>query len=1040
MENNARSNRLKTKSENQFIEESSEEKIERAKKYVESFFPFSQDKTSRNASCTYHEFLQKRIEDERYDDYNDQKFSMEENKFVRNYFQEMWNKLPSESIRKTMQKYYESVLNTPLEIRLSNYFNVHDDFYELQLPEGNTASATILGKESILRWKAGKDEYNLTEALNFLEYAADNGCPEACYLLATTEIQQEFPRYDKHGHEINDKIEKREYLCKNEEVRKVYLLQACQSNYGPAVRKMECEKQLQDYTEEQWGVYKKEEEESFKRQKEEHVEKRILHLEMEERNIFNLAKSGNIEAQLSIGKILLKKNELQVELSGIKNEEYISQSWEWIEKASEYSDEAKYILVKAGKRNITESWSILQELAEREDVEESILLEAAKYAVALKKNKETEKYLRKAVISGNQEARFKLAQFLIEFKKESKDAEKEARVLFIKSAETMNRGSLMAGLMYLRGIGGEVDTEKAREYFEKATRKNEGGGLFDSFVDLHDIEDIYQRQHERENGSTLENIDDQIDLNIAKGESTKFCAELALISGWAKSDIYENMLELLLRWMERYKYKGFYGLFALKIEDLRVLEKINKELNSFPRYRFPYGANSSFFWKEIYKTKSPVHLIQYMYLTSVSPNINFKQIKEFLELAYQEDKNIDVSNDKINNNFSIIENYFLGRVAMSNRSVEIDIGLAESSFKRVEYLIKKIDPYVPNSIACIKERDFFKWLKDCNTKSILAARNMILEKSNSELEATRVVLEEKNLELDKANLELMQAKSDLEDMMAMFAHKFRGPVASIIANADSQHKNREVLFKDIGRTMDGLLDVFGYVSTHSENLLPRLYEDSRGGHKIVHVFNKALWLAIVQLLTKRNVDRMNMHYYNYARNNDRIPLNTEYKAWRKEKRCRDVREAIRSTWEIDIGAYGDFNDIDRLVEWCSTKIIPIKFTGIKESKITFTDSGVKESLLLVIFTEIFVNAIKHYDGCARNGILIEWAESAEEMKLVCTNPTSPDARVRGEGSGRGLKFLSLIAKNVKGIFSPPENKDCVTVAFSFPTKLFHHGE
>jgi hypothetical protein len=181
---------------------------------------------------------------------------------------------------------------------------------------------------------------------------------------------------------------------------------------------------------------------------------------------------------------------------------------------------------------------------------------------------------------------------------------------------------------------------------------------------------------------------------------------------------------------------------------------------------------------------------------------------------------------------------------------------------------------------------------------------------------------------------------------------------------------------------------------------------------------------------------MNMVYYNYALKEGRVPSETTYLKWRKEKEFRDIREAIRTTWELDIASYGNFSDLDGLAKWCSAKLANIKIAGVAGSTISFADSGTKESLLLVILTELFVNAIKHYDIKSSTPILLNWDSSDDATVLSCANPTSEDARKRGEGSGRGLKFLSLIARNVGGHFTPPGNDEIVLASFSFPKSVF----
>lgn len=294
-----------------------------------------------------------------------------------------------------------------------------------------------------------------------------------------------------------------------------------------------------------------------------------------------------------------------------------------------------------------------------------------------------------------------------------------------------------------------------------------------------------------------------------------------------------------------------------------------------------------------------------------------------------------------------------------------------------------------------------------------------------------------NYELDRSMI-IQKNNVDREAMMAMFTHKFRGPVDSInaLANSNLNNVNSYRLFKDIGRTMNGLLDIFSFVSSQSEKLLPKLREDASGPHTLKHVVHKSLWLAIVQLLAKRNVDSMNMFYFNYAKREKRITDKTTFLSWRKDKAMRDVREAIRSTWEIDIGSYGNSEDLDNLLVWCKSKLMNIHVAGVRESDIHFSDSGSKESLLLVIMTEMLVNAIKHYEPASVTPLVLNWEVDSELVTFACSNPTSKDARTRGEGSGRGLKFLTLIAANVGGKFLPPLEGDDVCVTFSFSKLAF----
>lgn len=488
-------------------------------------------------------------------------------------------------------------------------------------------------------------------------------------------------------------------------------------------------------------------------------------------------------------------------------------------------------------------------------------------------------------------------------------------------------------------------------------------------------------------------------------DSIPFAAQLALLLGWESRQPGEKAVELILKWLEKHEYRATPEI-PLNHKDINLLMAINKHLERsrqdiiVAKVREQHGFDLS--------RVPPRNCF------GLDGDPKLRVICFFGAVKYPSLKNLELSK-YLTDEQSMVERYLLGRFAITDRIGKPDPRSAVTYFEIVEKLAKKIEPHLRVGPEEIDTQEFFNWIRDRASKGLVNA---------------------KNIELARVNDELAQAKADLEDMMAMFAHKFRGPVDSIIANADFHQENRDHLFKDLGRTMNGLLDIFSFVSSNSEKLLPRLRDDAEGPHTLVHVVHKALWLAIVQLLTKRNVDRMNMVYYNYARKEGRIPPDTTYLVWRKEKDFRDIREAIRTTWELEIASYGNFSDLDGLVTWCSAKLVKIKISGVTDATISFADSGTKESLLLVILTELFVNAIKHYDIKSSTPISLNWKTADDVTVLSCTNPTSEDARKRGEGSGRGLKFLSLIARNVGGHFAPPGNDEVVLASFSFPKSVF----
>ena len=97
------------------------------------------------------------------------------------------------------------------------------------------------------------------------------------------------------------------------------------------------------------------------------------------------------------------------------------------------------------------------------------------------------------------------------------------------------------------------------------------------------------------------------------------------------------------------------------------------------------------------------------------------------------------------------------------------------------------------------------------------ARNLIEEVKDSEL---------KDAHLQNINNAEALAKKDkeLEDMMSMFAHKFRSPLDAIIYNTN--HENNPKLYIEAAQTMRGLLDVFSIISTDEKVLKNKIKADN----------------------------------------------------------------------------------------------------------------------------------------------------------------------------------------------------------------------
>lgn len=956
----------------------SPQRISEIEAYVGKYFVSDGDGVHQSAVCTYNDFRwpsqsgashlidSRPILGVRLDE-----LSREERSIATRRFKALWDVLPNSIKVETERQKYLTKLAEPLSQRLG-----------IQ-SQTSTAAATFLGMERLLQYKAGLGEKKLLEAIDLLTFAAKQGDPEASYLLATKRFYVVSPADNKRDWDFASFTTK--YLC-NPDDRQSYLDWAIKCGFRPAIDHDELEKNQTQYRDD---LILEEVNEEF-----DSIEKSI-------EKIRPLAESGQIDAQFELGKLLensycavLRVAKSKSDLQG--NKKRINESNFWFEKAASssiydnkyLSSQNKHYLgsrtLRYQRPNTDIAFNLLHSavFSENGEIYYPALVDLAVATAQRGDIKIAEDYLRDAIRQQIDGADVELALQLISRKDVSIEEIIEARSLLYSAAKRPSQRNgdvaLKAGLMFLRGEGGDKDLQIAEEMFRIAAL------------------------NERSLGLTL--------------SLTCVAAELASLLSCDSDFSFrrkENVVEILTRWLHNNKYL-FYSAFPVKLNDLESYLKL-KEITRESTIDNSLDGLDGFFnsFPSVYGSRIGIDRILKVFLqVTNSQVIVWKEVDHIL---------ID---DK-----SMVGFFLKGQLALTGRSGVVDAPRAQKYFEMVEELALGLESHQGIGPNELKSQAFFSWLRSQSQGSIVLAKNVQLQEKNEQLLAAKV-------ETDRANQELELAKTDLEDMMAMFAHKFRGPVDSIIANAEHYTANRDHLFKDLGRTMNGLLDIFSFVSSHSEMLLPRLRKDNDGPHTLKHVVHKSLWLAIVQLLAKRNVDRMNMLYFNYAKREQRIPPGTTFSSWRKDKAMRDVREAIRSTWEIDIGGYGDFEDLDSLLVWCGSKFMNIQVIGVKESDIHFSDSGSKESLLLVILTEMLINAIKHYDPVSAVPLVLSWEADAELFTFACSNPTSSEARTRGEGSGRGLKFLALIATNVKGKFVPPSQNDEVRAAFSFPKFAF----
>ncbi len=334
-----------------------------------------------------------------------------------------------------------------------------------------------------------------------------------------------------------------------------------------------------------------------------------------------------------------------------------------------------------------------------------------------------------------------------------------------------------------------------------------------------------------------------------------------------------------------------------------------------------------------------------------------------------------------------------------------------------------------NGEGCAKNtQEAKKWLK-----TVVAFRNVDVKVNSSrDVEFAFFCLKSANdLLIDIAkNEEQEKAKQELEDVMAMFAHKFRGPLQSIQYNAE--HDNLKTVTLQAVQTMAGLLSIFSIIATNAQQLRNKLQQDMQGEGTLVGVLEKALLPAIKQVLTLDNAKKIRQHYLGYAKKTAQVPPTTTRKQWVEDY---DLEEQLQAQWEESFSDLIAQPRLEKFVAWVSERFFPLEVTGFNDDAIHFEHYGATESTLIIVLTEILLNAIKYYRSETNEPVKLSWQHRKDFCRITCENPSHRDERRIDKGSKKGHKFLSIIALNLQGEWTEPLPKNPYRVEWHISTEL-----
>ena len=106
-------------------------------------------------------------------------------------------------------------------------------------------------------------------------------------------------------------------------------------------------------------------------------------------------------------------------------------------------------------------------------------------------------------------------------------------------------------------------------------------------------------------------------------------------------------------------------------------------------------------------------------------------------------------------------------------------------------------------------------------------------------------------------------------------------------------------------------------------------------------------------------------------------------------------------------------EISHLQTWLETNFFPIEITGFNDYNIRFKEYGITDSIFLVVFMEILVNALKYMDVGKNKPLTITLCKENQTYQLTCENPSAQESY---RGTHKGMDFLKSLARKVNGQF------------------------
>jgi TPR repeat protein len=279
-----------------------------------------------------------------------------------------------------------------------------------------------------------------------------------------------------------------------------------------------------------------------------------------------------------------------------------------------------------------------------------------------------------------------------------------------------------------------------------------------------------------------------------------------------------------------------------------------------------------------------------------------------------------------------------------------------------------------------------------------------------------------------------EAKTHLEDMMALFAHKLRAPLQHIEYNVKN-HNNPQQTLRDV-ESMQRFLNIYSFISSHGQQLQQKLLQDNHGKGRLIDVLKRSFIDAMIPLLSSGNRVKIKQHYLHYAKKNRLVPEKTKLKQWDSD--YLQIGQQLQAQWFDEFYQLTESASFSAIQNWFNQHFFSIDIQGFDVDNIQFKPFSITEEVLVALLTEILLNMVKYYHASTVLFASLHWYCDDRMCTLTASNPSSVFEQKLDKGSQKGQDSVQTIVRKIGGDFRVISQGDSYQAILSIPATLLIH--